>query len=261
MMQYTFSLQPSRLEISYRCLAVRATIIRWHLDFLIKVDPSRRRLRDIIDTLDQLRLWVKNQNVYGHMTKFEKGIYKKKLGEFTHDEISDGLFWNEKYGALLWGASIINTVSCASRYPTQQLVYDVPILKAYSDLITHVKLQSTKALKLEWDTTAGYYCRVAAMIAKRDHQLSDTVYKTTISKCLLTMHDRGVPIDMTIDDLTYGSAPIEQISDRQALALLICYENRLVSIDWLLGIRARWDEPVLGYNSKRKLDLFHQYVD
>lgn len=238
-----YSLKTTR-ETAYRALSLGALVFRATLDQAETYFPNRNEHERAIVNLTW---WLVKQDILHHQTEWEKKCFRKALGLWSTDLISESVWRVEALTALLWALGFTGEIP---PYDTLVLVEDVlvglPFFQPIDDFLAAAALPDPGEIRRQRDIAELWLWRAGLELLWREglREKDGQAISEQIRQGARLLADEGLA-DPVAGDFPVRGEPYRKLSDSDVETLANLALERHHALNWVLTDEAWETTPPL----------------
>lgn len=200
------------------------------------VERYRKRGQALID-------WAREQQVTTFLSKEERKLHRKKLGQWNREDIGERFWRIESFKAVLWCIGVLTErPSYFEVGPVMDFYARLPEGQDVTPFLAQAKLRDVAEIARERQIAQflNWRCRTELLRLRGLSPPEGDSYEAVVARALPTLTENGFPIEHDDVDILVNGVRFTDLGEDRGDVMSICYERHL-AVEWVMG-NGDWDD-------------------
>jgi hypothetical protein len=201
-----------------------------------QTERARQRGQALLD-------WAADQKLDALLSRAERKLHKKKLGKWSHEEISERFWRIESLKSVFWCIRVFAERPSYFGVGRVNGTYDrLPEGKDTAPFLAAAQLREEAEIEKERDFARflNWRCRTELLRLRGMAPPRGDTYTKVVARALPAIEENGFPVEHDGTDILVGGVRFIDLGEEKGDVMSICYERQL-ALEWVCG-DGDWDE-------------------
>jgi hypothetical protein len=234
-------------KAAQRALCLAAIVTRAEFEYRLLERPAQKPQRQAEQQRhsDQINSWLKEESLWKELSRRERELLSRRLGDWSGQEIADGQWRKEALCALAWALGRSKQMPRFNQpADAKDLLDAVEFMKPAAGVVARAKLLPESEITGARNVAELWLWRARTSGFQRDPKKypppSGVSYPDLIRQVADMAEEKGlfrsIEHDFPVDGKAYAALPEDAVSELQSIA-----SERLYALNWLCGYAENWD--------------------